>query len=276
MRKILHVIIGCLFVTALSAQTPACTPDQKYKDSTAGPYPRPYDTINNRNGGIDKPACLGKPYSFTFTVKITDSITIKLFGLDVSLPLDSIVIAKTGGIKNLPVGINYACNPPSCVFPKKSLNCVIISGTPATSNPVKDYSLEITGKAYNFLVPGGQEIKFPGPDFPGEYKLKLLAANDAKCATSGTQSLNSDISMMRHAPNPFSVTTQIQIESNVSDIFQFDVYDLVGKSVFHTPLSIQAGSNSLEFKGENLPNGIYIYSLSKGNKVMSNKFVINR
>ncbi len=275
MSKILHILVGCLFMTALNAQTPACTPDVKYKDSTAGPYPRPYDAVNNPKGGIDKPACLGKPYSFTFTIKITDSITVKLFGNTVTLPLDSVVIAKTGGITGMPVGINYACNPPSCAFPKNTLNCVIISGTTATSNAIKDYSLQITGKAYNFLAPGGQEIKFPGPDFPGEYIVKVLPANDAKCI-SAVQNLNAEISAMTSSPNPFGLNTQITIESNISGQFQFDVIDLMGKNVFHTPVSIQAGTNSLEFNADNLPNGIYIYSLSKGNKVMSNKFIVNK
>lgn len=275
MSKILHILLGCLFMTALNAQTPACTPDIKYKDSTAGPYPRPFDAVNNPKGGIDKPACLGKPYSFTFTIKITDSITVKLFGNTVTLPLDSVVIAKTGGITGMPVGINYACNPPSCAFPKNTLNCVIISGTTATSNAIKDYSLQITGKAYNFLAPGGQEIKFPGPDFPGEYLVKVLAASDPKCI-SAVQNLNAEISAMTSSPNPFGLNTQITIESNISGLFQFDVMDLMGKNVFHTPLSIQAGTNSLEFNADNLPNGIYIYSLSKGNKVMSNKFIVNK
>ena len=275
MSKILHILVGCLFITALNAQTPACIPDIKYKDSTAGPYPRPFDAVNNPKGGIDKPACLGKPYSFTFTIKITDSITVKLFGNTVTLPLDSVVIAKTGGITGMPVGINYACNPPSCAFPKNTLNCVIISGTTATSNAIKDYSLQITGKAYNFLAPGGQEIKFPGPDFPGEYLVKVLAASDPKCI-SAVQNLNAEISVMTSSPNPFGLNTQITIESNISGLFQFDVMDLMGKNVYHTPLSIRAGTNSLEFNADNLPNGIYIYSLSKGNKVMSNKFIVNK
>lgn len=276
MRKVLQVIICCLFVSALNAQTPACLPDLRYKDSTAGPYPRPYDSLNFPKGGIDKPACLGKPYSFTFTIKITDSITVRLFGTTLTLPLDSVVIAKTGGIKGMPTGLNYACNPPSCSFPKNSMNCVIISGTTATSNPVKDYLLEITGKAYNFLVPGGQEIKFPGTDFPGEYKLKVLAANDAKCTTSGVESLNTEISSLRHAPNPVKSSVQIMIDSGVSDLFELNVFDIVGQQVYRTPLSIQAGTNIHEFNTDNLPNGIYIYTLKKENKVMSNKFIVNR
>lgn len=275
MSKIIHILLGCLFITALNAQTPACTPDQKFKDSTAGPYPRPFDAVNNPNGGIDKVACLGKPYSFTFTIKITDSITVNIFGNNVTLPLDSIVIAKTGGITGMPAGLNYACNPPSCSFPKKSLNCVIITGTTASSNPVKDYQLQITGKAYNFLAPSGQEIKFPGPDFPGEYKIKVLAANDPKCLTA-VENLNTEISLMKSAPNPFCTSTSINIESNVSGVFQFDVTDLTGRVVYHTPLSIQAGFNTLNFNGEDLPNGMYIYSLSKGVKIMSNRFIINR
>ena len=276
MRKILHVIVGCLLVTAMNAQTPACTPDTKYKDSIAGPYPRPYDAVTYPSGGIDKPACLGKPYNFVFTIKVGDSITVSPFGLPLTIALDSITVSKTTGLSGLPTGLSYACFPANCAFPKNSLGCVVISGTTATSNTVKDYPLIITGKIYTFLTSGGYDITFPGSFAPGDYKLKVLAANDAKCTTSAITDLKREISSMTNVPNPFGASTTILIESNVNETFDFDVFDIVGNRVIHQPLSIQAGSNTLELSSDDLPNGMYIYSLTKGNRQMSNKFIINK
>lgn len=275
MRRILHIILGCLFITALNAQNP-CTPDQKYKDSLAGPYPRPYDAATSPNGGIDKVACLGKSYNFTFTIKVGDSITVPLGGLSFTIPLDSIVINPTTGIKGLPTGLSYSCFPASCVFPKKSLGCAVITGTTATSNALKDYLLEISGKVFTYLTPLGYDVTFPGTLYQGEYRLKVVAATDAKCTTSSVQDLKTEIANMVTSPNPFSDKTEIRIESNISSTFDFDVYNLVGKQVIHQPLSIQAGQNTLELTADNLPNGIYIYTLSKGNKVMTNKFIVNK
>jgi Secretion system C-terminal sorting domain len=276
MRKIIHIILGCLFLTALNAQTPACVADVRYKDSAAGPYPLPYVAATNPNGGIDKVACLGKPYTFTFTIKVGDSISVPVLGTTLTLPLDSIVLKKTTGITGLPTGLSYACFPASCVFPKRTLGCAIITGTTATSNALKDYSLQINGQVYTYLTPNGYDVTFPGSLFPGEYKLKVVAATDAKCTTSSVNDLNSEISSMTTYPNPVSSKAEIRVESNISSTYDFDVYNLVGHRVIHYPLSIQAGSNIMKLNTENLPNGIYIYSLSKGNKLMTNKFVVNK
>ena len=70
---------GSLFVVFFSvmAQTPACIPNPLYKDSSSGVYPLPYDATLNPKGGIDKPACIGKPYEYVLTLKI-DSVIVRL------------------------------------------------------------------------------------------------------------------------------------------------------------------------------------------------------
>lgn len=276
MRKIIHLLLGCLLAVTLNAQEVPCTPDQKYKDSIAGPYPRPYEPMTTPNGGIDKVACLGKTYSFTFTINVPDSITVPVFGSSLTLPLDSIVLASSTGITGLPTGLSYACYPINCSFPRKTLGCAVIRGTTATSNALKDYLLTITGKIYTYLTPSGYEVTFPGTLYAGEYRLKVIAATDPKCTTSSVTDLKTEIASMTTSPNPFSDKTEIRVESTISSQFDFDVYDLLGNRVIHNPLSIQAGWNTIELSADNLPNGVYIYTLSKGSKLMSNKFVVHK
>jgi Secretion system C-terminal sorting domain len=268
MSKLLHIIIGCFFVSALAAQTPACVPNQLYKDSIAGVYPLPYDAMLNPSGGIPKPACIGKPYEFAFTIKVSD--TIKYAGQNI--PLDSVKMATTGAITGLPVGITYACNPPNCTFLKKTMGCALLKGT--TTSPAGDYDLVITVKAYVALF-GGVDISFPGAISSGKYTLKVVAATNAACATSSIFSAD-EIATMSASPNPTSLSTTINIESAQTGLFNFAVYNTMGQSVFSTPLSIQTGINSLTLSTEDLPNGVYIYKLSKDNKVLSNKFVVSK
>ena len=137
------IAFATFFSFNLKAQAPACTPNQLYKDSSAGVYPLPHDAATNPKGGITTPACIGKPFSFVFTIK-ADSITYSGFRIG----LDSITLTTTGAVAGLPAGLTYACNPPTCVFLPKVLGCAVLTGTVKDTATVKGYSLVITGKAY--------------------------------------------------------------------------------------------------------------------------------
>jgi Secretion system C-terminal sorting domain len=266
MRKILYLFVSCFFITALSAQTPACVPNQLFKDSSAGVYPLPLSTANPR-GGIDKPVCIGKPYEFVFTMKISDTLVTPLG----TVKIDSVKLATTGAVVGLPAGITYACNPPNCTFAKKTTGCAVLRGT--TTGPVGDYDLVINGKAYVDIF-GAIDVSFPGIVAAGKYTLKVVAANNAVCTTASLFSPD-EIASLSSTPNPASLSTTINIESQQTGVYNFAVYNIVGQSVFSTPLSIQVGSNSLNLSTEDFPSGMYIYKLTKDNKQISNKLIVN-
>jgi hypothetical protein len=282
MKMKMHLILGilCLMTTFLAAQTP-CIPDVKYSDSASGVYPQPYVATTRPNGGIDKIACIGKAYSFVWTIKMGDSITIPnplIPGTTFTGPIDSVLLAKTGAIGGLPGGITYACNPPNCVWKRATKGCVTITGTPLAGDTVKTYPLVITAKAYPggiyaSLLPNGYEGTLPGTFVDGRYDLKLYAANDSRCTTAADDL--TEVSGMAAVPNPTNGRTTIRIESTVTDKFELNVTDLLGRSIISRPLSIQAGQNAFDLDLTALPNGIYMYSVSKGTRVASNKLIVN-
>jgi Secretion system C-terminal sorting domain len=271
-QNLILVAFICVF-GAIQANAQACLPDVRYKDSLVGVYPSPV-TAANPNGGITKAACIGKPYSFVFTVKIADTITVPLVG---KIPLDSLTMATSGAVTGMPTGLTYACNPANCIFKKNTTGCVIIQGTPAATNAIKTYALVINGKAYSsaisFLYPNGYPAAFPGDLFPGEYNLKLLATNDPGCV-SATNDLR-EVSNFSAFPNPTNGKTIITIESSVNDNFEFSLTNSLGQRIETRALNIQAGTNAFQFDASLLPNGIYIYALSKGNRIVSNKLIVN-
>lgn len=282
MRIKIHLVLGffCLFASALNAQTP-CIADIKYKDSSSGVYPLPFVATTRPNGGIDKAACISKAYSFVWTIKVGDTINVPnpLGAGTIAVPVDSVLIGKTSAISGLPVGINYACNPPNCTWKKRTDGCVALSGTPTAANTVKTYPLVISGKAfpggfYASLFPNGYDVTFPGAIAEGSYDLKLYAANDTRCTTAAEDL--TEVSALSATPNPTNGRTVIKIESTVSDKFEFTVTDLLGRRVINRPLSIQSGQNTFDLDMTSLPNGIYMYSLSKGSRIMSNKLIVNQ
>jgi hypothetical protein len=155
----------------------------------------------------------------------------------------------------------------------------VIQGTPATTNTIKNYSLVISGKAFSSSpifqlgYPNGYPATFPGDLFPGSYVLRLLANNDPGCV-SATNDLT-EVSNFTAFPNPTNGKTIITIESSVSDKFEFSLTNIMGQRLETRPLSIPAGTSAFEFNTSHLPNGIYMYALSKGSRVVSNKLIVN-
>ena len=186
------IFLGILISSFLQlAYSQSCQPDSIYRDSSAGVYPKPI-TPANPNGGIDKIACIGKPYEFVFTVNIPDTLTVP--GIPTLLHLKSAKIDTSGAILNLPEGISYSCNPPNCEFAKQTTGCIILHGTPSNNAIPGIYKPEITLTINTTLFP--VTVKYPGPYFPGEYLLTLL---DAQCLNS---SKDVDKEFANWYPNP--------------------------------------------------------------------------
>ena len=273
MKKIvpLILVLFCFMSVALNAQVP-CTPNPvKFRDSASGVYPRPYqDSVPW--GGIKTPACIGKSYQFIFTLKVGDTVTVQ----GTPIPLDSAVIAPTGAITGLPVGIGYSCNPPNCVFKKSTVGCIALKGTATAANAPGAFKPIITGKFYSVALSifNPYSVTFPGPLFPGDYTLNLYATGDTRCNVA-TKDLT-EVTGMVALPNPTNGKTIIHIESTVSDKFEFALTDLLGRTLQTRPLSIQAGMNTFDLDVTGLPNGVYMYSLTKGSRVLSNKLIVNQ
>lgn len=170
--RYLCVIGMLLFMNSLSLSLLAqnCTPDSSFADAPLGLYPTPFDETVFPDGGLtDFPATIGAPYELTFTVKLTDRVDILPFNFD----LDSFALNNMDAILGLPIGLDYACNPPNCVFTDSILGCIIISGTPIEANRVGDYNLQVMGQLFGNETGTSLDFDFPSTVVPGEYTLSL-------------------------------------------------------------------------------------------------------
>ena len=75
-------------------------------------------------------------------------------------------------------------------------------------------------------------------------------------------------------PNPFNFKTQITFLSSKNQVIEFSVKNLVGKVVFLKKVEAEIGKNSILFERNDLPNGMYIYSLQTDNEILSKRLVI--
>lgn len=259
MKKVLLTFLAVLPLV-LSAQV--CEPDPFYQDST-GVFPLP-KSDTNPDGGIGVDAVIGFPYEFNFTVGVGDSITVNLLGQEVQLPLDSVVV---NDVEGLPDGLTYVCEPGTCSFPKNSIGCAVIKGTPLSSVTPGDYPLVITGTAYFPVFPSTFVITFPGDFFPGDYTLTVLSE------LNSTNELEKNISV-EVSPNPTAGPLQINIQSDIFGDVNLKVTDLLGKVHHQEKANLTTGENRINFDGGHLNNGLYILVLENELGRVSQKVLI--
>jgi hypothetical protein len=75
-------------------------------------------------------------------------------------------------------------------------------------------------------------------------------------------------------PNPFTVKTTISFKSEISQEIFFEIKNVLGKSVYQTKINTQIGLNQIHVFRENLPVGMYIYTLQTETDVISKRLVI--
>ncbi|WP_299050832.1 T9SS type A sorting domain-containing protein [uncultured Polaribacter sp.] len=76
------------------------------------------------------------------------------------------------------------------------------------------------------------------------------------------------------APNPFTNSTTINFTaSNISTV-NFSVRNVLGKTVLKKNIWVTFGKNTIAFYKNDLPSGIYIYSIQDKKKIISKRFII--
>lgn len=75
-------------------------------------------------------------------------------------------------------------------------------------------------------------------------------------------------------PNPFSNVTKINFKSLKEQDVEFTVKNLVGKAVYTEKINAKEGYNSIPFNRNDLPQGMYIYSLQTDTELVTKRLVI--
>lgn len=82
------------------------------------------------------------------------------------------------------------------------------------------------------------------------------------------------ISSMSAYPNPFSVKTRVNFLSTIEQLVEFNVKNLLGKTVYREIVSTKIGYNTILFYRNDLIKGMYIYSLQTETELISKMMII--
>jgi len=272
-KKMMHktftiLIFSLAFILNVHAQDPACMPGAISQD-TSIILPEPFNSIE-LTGGIDS-TCIGSFYEEVFTALVPS--TIELAGQNFAI--DSISIDLEGAIDGLPEGLDYACNPPSCVFQPEETACFVITGDVATSNPAGTYDLTIRLRAFNFFFPIGAEIRYP-QDIGAANESYFIHVNEAgNCTAVSTNELENTLEASL-SPNPANDFVQLNIQAESAKDVNIMIVDMLGKVYAEQAVGLQSGHNSIPFFINDMSTGIYFMTITDGKEFLSQKIVIEK
>lgn len=266
MKKIvLLAVFGMTGLVAWGQNPPTCTPDPNAPmDEPIFPPPYVPDSPFPCSG-ISDTAIIGQYFEFVQTVTVPESFE--------GIPLLNIIVPDDA-VANLPTGIDYACNPPDCIFDVNTQGCIVLYGTPDVAQPdVFDLEISVV-----ITLPGPTPFpyQFPNDQVPGNFFMHVQndCVDDCQCdPLSSVYELGQDISFLVQ-PNPSSGYALLQVESAVSGDYQLLLTDMLGRVLLQREINLLEGANTIELNGSDLPAGMYQVSISNGRSMVTRKLVL--
>jgi hypothetical protein len=269
MKQFFTLFLSLFFLTVVGAQT--CLPDSTLADAEFPVQPPPFDPVSFPDGGIKDTACINTPFDYVFSAVVGDTFSLGI----ANLPLDSIRMPVNNAIIGMPVGLNYACNPPNCVFEQNTLGCINLYGELTDDALIGEYDLKISVQV--FLNGSPQPVNFVLPDgnfIMGEYKLVVREESFNNCATVSTDTPFEDYTETKVIPNPSSGNALLEITSRENTSATLQIMNINGQIIEERQVNVLDGVNTIGLDLNDYQNGLYLYHLSNGSGRVSGKFSV--
>ena len=248
MKKLLLLLFA---VSAYNLFISQCTPDPLYADSAWGIWPD--EQTNFLSGDI------GVAYQQIINFKVPSDAG-DIDSTFTGTPVDSVVLT---GVTNLPPGISYSCNVPSCTWYGDSAGCASIDGMPTTNGSFQ-ITLEITGWVTILFNPFPQNFIYDG------YVINIGPVGiDSYHLTTNTFKLDNAI------PNPANNECKIQFISGKNLFINFKLTNLLGETIERRTIDAVRGVNDIFINTSFLQNGVYMYSISDGSQQLTKRLIVN-
>lgn len=131
------------------------------------------------------------------------------------------------------------------------------------------YNYGLQDTAVSTLAVNSQKAIYAGTPF-GVYRINDVATNIEMPSVAINQ-----FSLGQNYPNPFSIETTIDWQSEIAGQTKIEVYNITGRIIKTLVDSHrQAGKHKVVFNSAYLPSGIYYYQLTIGDYKISKKMVL--
>ena len=141
---------------------------------------------------------------------------------------------------------------------------------------VSPYALEDDGK---YTIPMAYQALTDNNDvLPVQFKyIKdfFFTENDFCITGTNERSENNKFEVSQNFPNPFTGQSYVQVNLSSGNNLSLDVFNITGQKVAEKQYGYRtSGTHSLTLDAENLPSGIYFYTIKNGQEKITRKMVI--
>ncbi len=140
--------------------------------------------------------------------------------------------------------------------------------------PLNDYQVDNTGA---IAKDGTLYLGVHKSSLWNRAERNLIAIRDTNSTGITDETIVANYKLEQNYPNPFNPTTTINYSIKAKGFVQLKVYDVLGKEIATlVNEEKRQGRYSVKFNGNNLPSGVYFYTLRVNNFVQSRKMVLLR
>ena len=250
MKKILFTL--ALAFTFIGAQA-QCTADPQY--TIVGIYP---DSATGLTGAI-----VGQAYDEVITIITPTDTSVDLFGSSISVTVQTIELTSVTG---LPPSFEYECANSDCTFLGGSTSCAVLTSASPTSAEIGYHQIIMNTTT---TVDAGIFGIQTQDDIIDYYYINVTNA------TSVINKFNNFTFELKDIfPNPVNSNAKIQFISGNSNDIVFTVFNYLGEKIEERNIAATRGVNDIEIYAKDYANGMYLYSINNGVKIVSKRMII--
>lgn len=251
-KKLLSLTILATLVTGVAFAQ--CTPNSS---TPVGFFPDA-----NQGENMD-PGDPGQPYSQIFYFKVPRDTTVVFQGFPVDAVIDSVSFDTITG---LPAGLSFTCSNSDCYYDSLEVGCIDVTGT--ITDPAGIYDVTVMVTFYGTALGGTVATEQAGSLPFANYQFEV-----GNVGVEETLDL-SRFDVVQNYPNPFEKETVISFSSPNNDTYTLTIYNVLGELVQTQKIDAEQGLNQFKFTALDYPSGVYVYSLSNGEKTITKRMIV--
>ena len=222
----------------------------------------------------------------TTVIQFKNFDTIKNPGGGAALHLNSLRIDT---ISNLPAGLCWATNRADNTFQNQQDGCIKINGT--TCATPGQYKLRIivtvnvgvslqtnadaAGLKYFVRVKNSGDADIQIDSTQTASNPFIASGPAAVCGTGISTEAGSNINSLSVVPNPFNNKALVSFYADKAGVMTERITNMIGSEVYNKELVVKMGENNSQIERNNLPVGVYFYSISDGKSLSTKRIIIS-
>ena len=230
-----------------------CTPDPQF--TLPGIYPDSATGLPN--------AIVGQPYNEVITIVSPLDTSVVFVGLTIPVVIQTIELTSVTG---LPSSFSYDCATANCTFAGGSTSCAVLISPSPTVAEIGSHQIVMNTTT---TVDAGTWGIQTQDDIIDYYYIEVTNA------TSVVNQFNDFTFELKDIfPNPVNNNAKIQfIAGNPADV-TFTVFNYLGEKIEERIIAADRGVNDIQINANDFANGMYLYSINNGDKIVSKRMVV--